>query len=57
MKKFKLIKEFPLSPELGHIVTFENDEDFTYGLNNVGDIPLLILYDCTDWPEFWEKVT
>lgn len=57
MRKFKLIKEFPLSPELGHMVTFETEEDYEYGLNNVGAISCLMIYDCEDWPEFWEEVT
>lgn len=57
MQKFKLIREFPLSPAIGDIVTFESEEDYEYGINNVGDIPCLMIYDCEYWPEFWEEVT
>lgn len=57
MRTFKLIKEIPLSPSIGHIVTFETESDFNDGLYNVGAISCLLIDDCEDWPEFWEEVT
>jgi hypothetical protein len=48
--KYKLIKCYPGSPKLGYITNFdENEED--WNTEN-----LIIPPDCTDYPEFWEKV-
>ena len=49
MKKYKLIKEYPGSPELGYIANFNsNGEDW--------DTPnMLLLSDCENYPEFWER--
>lgn len=40
MKKYKLIKTYPWSPELGFIVCDVNDDNFK----------------CTEYPEYWEEV-
>lgn len=55
-RSFKLIKEFPLSPKAGTVVTFKEDKDFNDGIYNVGAMPNLILEDCTGYPEFWREV-
>ena len=50
MRKFKLIKEYPGSPELGYITKFnERDEDWSTP-------NMLIINDCKDYPEFWEGI-
>lgn len=53
MSKYKLIKQFPLSPEVGFIADFTKigDNDCLY---DVGAISNLFECDCKDWPEFWE---
>lgn len=56
-RRFKLIKEFPLSPSLGTIVEFKTEQDFNDGIHAVGAIPSLMLGDCTNYPEFWEECT
>ena len=51
MKKYKLIKKYPGSPELGHIaepVKLEFHQGFSYCWNNTYFKP-------EDHPEFWEK--
>lgn len=45
MTKYKLIKEYPGSPKLGHIICCN---DFTH--NGVDR------HSCSDYPEFWEEV-
>lgn len=55
-RRFKLIKEFPLSPSLGTIVEFKTEGDFNDGIYDFGAI-CLILTDCTNYPEFWEECT
>lgn len=45
MKKFKLIKEYPGSPKLGHVICCDN---FTH--NGVDR------HSCSDYPEFWEEI-
>lgn len=54
-RRFKLIKEFPLSPSLGTIVEFKTEGDFNDGIYDFGAI-CLILTDCTNYPEFWEEI-
>lgn len=50
MNQYKLIKLYPGSPELGYITKFDkNDED--WGAPN-----MLILTDCSNYPEYWEKI-
>lgn len=56
MRKFKLIKEFPLSPVKGTIATFKTMQEEIEGIYDMGAIPNLILTDCTQFPEFWEEV-
>lgn len=56
MRKFKLIKEFPLSPAKGTIATFKTMQEEIEGIYDMGAIPNLILTDCTQFPEFWEEV-
>lgn len=56
MRKFKLIKEFPLSPVKGTIATFKTMHEEIEGIYDMGAIPNLILTDCTQFPEFWEEV-
>lgn len=55
-RRFKLIKEFPLSPSLGFEVLFETEKDFNDGMNNVGAISTLMISDCTKFPQFWEEI-
>lgn len=48
--KYKLIKEYPGSPGIGYITSFDkNDEDWSTP-------NMLIISDCKDYPEFWEKI-
>lgn len=54
--KFKLIKEFPLSPQLGTIVEFKTEKDYDDGIHDIGAIPTLFIEDCRDYPEFWNRV-
>lgn len=50
MKKFKLKKCYPGSPELGYETNFNNnDEDW-------GTPNMLIINDCINYPEFWEEI-
>lgn len=57
VRKFKLIKLFPLSPSLGTIVEFKTEKDFNDGIYDVGAIPnLLLKEDCINFPEFWEEI-
>ena len=55
-RKFKLIKEFPFSPNLGEVVEFKTEKDFNDGITGVGSLPTLILEDCINFSEFWEEV-
>lgn len=57
MRKYKLIKEFPLSPKLGNIVDFNTQEPIgdNIRISNFGDIENLLLDDCKNWPEFWAE--
>lgn len=45
MKKFKLIKEYPGSPKLGHVICCDN---FTH--NGVDR------HSCSNYPEYWEEI-
>lgn len=56
MKKFELIKEFPLSPRMGAQVVFRTEQDFNDGIPDVGAIPKLFIQDCTNYPEFWKEI-
>lgn len=56
MKKFELIKEFPLSPSMGAQVVFRTEQDFNDGIPDVGAIPKLFIQDCANYPEFWKEV-
>lgn len=47
---YKLIKIYPGSPELGYITKFD-DKDEDWSIPN-----MLIIPDCKDYPEFWEKI-
>jgi len=55
MSKYKLVKEFPLSPGIGFIADFTKvrDSDCIY---DVGAISNLFECDCKDWSEFWEEI-
>ena len=48
--KYKVIKEFPLSPEIGFIINFDNIEQFVYKERFI-----LTSFDCKNNPEFFEK--
>lgn len=50
MKKYKLIKEYPGSPNLGYITKFDNNDEDWNSPN------MLILDDCSNYPEFWKEV-
>ena len=50
-KKYRLIKSYPGSPGLGYETNFdEQGEDW----GTMGAI--VVISDCTDYPEFWEEV-
>jgi hypothetical protein len=56
-RSFKLVKEFPLSPKLGTVVTFETETEFFDRLyNSLEDKDTYQLKDCVNHPEFWEEV-
>lgn len=48
--KYKVIKKFPLSPEIGFIINFDNIEQFVYKERFI-----LTSFDCKNNPEFFEK--
>ena len=52
MKKYKLIKEYPYSPEVGIIVEQTNENKMRYKYNDF-DISLTII---EHYPEFWQEV-
>ena len=54
MKKFKLIKAYPLSPPIGTIVIFEGNRKYTVHIN-IKD--KLFIGDCINYPDFWEDIT
>lgn len=49
MQNYKLIKDYPGAPPIGYITNFNHNEE-DWGAPNV-----LIVYDCENYPEFWEK--
>ena len=57
VRKFRLIKLYPLSPSLGTIVEFKTEQDFNDGVENVGDgSSTYYLVDCVGFPEYWEEI-
>ena len=49
MQNYKLIKDYPGAPPIGYITNFNHNEE-DWGAPNV-----LIVHDCENYPEFWEK--
>ncbi len=48
--KYRLIQKYPGSPEIGYITQFDSDGEDWHTPN------MLILEDCTKFPEYWQKV-
>jgi len=53
--KYKLIKDFPASPELGTIVTKQKNGHYLY-VNDLNDASLFWDREIENYPEFWEEV-
>ena len=56
MKKYKLIKEYPGSPELGTIVEGKSSDGKNYSFSMLGGRVYVIKYHVEDNPEYWEEV-
>ena len=50
MRKYRLVKTYPGSPELGYEPKFNNNGEDWNTPN------MLIVADCKDFPEFWEEI-
>jgi hypothetical protein len=55
MKKYKLIKEYPGSPELGTIVEGKSSDGKNYSFSMLGGRVYVIKYHVEDNPEYWEE--
>jgi hypothetical protein len=53
--QYKLIKDFPASPELGTIVTKQKNGHYLY-VNDLNDASLFWDREIENYPEFWEEV-
>ena len=56
-KQYKLIKEYPGSPELGHIAEYENKDKWFYHflpkLRDDDDLHSIGCHEITLFPEHW----
>ena len=53
MRKYKLIKDYPGSPELNSIIIVEKNKTVTIDMNNIGT---LIHMNPFNYPEYWKEI-